>query len=149
MGQTNRSQDYPHSFKTVSASQQALCNRKAYFRMWPPEQLLQHKNLHTTIVLRFDAAIAAQNRVVKRIAIGNEMPLLVEWNPSQYKYLDINVAADADRFVKLSMDLSPLVLPDHDNWVIIELADALLNVSTVGTIFLWKIDELYTSTGIR
>lgn len=144
-----RQQDYPYSFKNVAAINLSMCNRKLYFRLFPPQELLRHKGLHTTVILVFDASVASAARVVRSIGIGNEVPLFVENNPSTYKKITLNKVADVNRRVEISIDLTPLVIPNADNWVVLELDSSLLNVSNLGTIKLWKIDELYTATGIR
>lgn len=149
MSGTNREQDYPFSFKTVSTFNQVACNYKAYFQMFPPEELLRHKNLHTTIIFLFDAGVASANRVISKVGIGNEFPLLITSKPATYKEFDVNAAADANRRLELSLDLSPLVIPNQANWVYVEFPAALSGNTNIGSFKLWKIDELFTTKGIR
>lgn len=74
------------------------------------------------------------------------------------------MSADANRRVDLSIDLTHLLKHDNVSYeedafddgpttgytaVEILLADTLRETSTVGTIEIWKIDGLFTTTGIR
>lgn len=144
-----RNQEYPFSFKTVSGIDLFMCNRKLYFRLVPPDELLEHKGLHTTFICVFDASVPVGARVIRSIGIGNEVPIFVTDNPTIYKKVTLNKVADANRRVEINIDLTPLVLPTNDNYVVVELDNSLLNVSNLGTIKVWKIDELFTTRGIR
>lgn len=144
-----REQEYPYSFKTVTGIDLTMCNRKLYFRLIPPDELLQHKGLHTTFICVFDPSVAAAARVIRSIGIGSERPPMVENTPAIYKKVTLNKVADVNRRVEINIDLTPLVLPNNDNFVVIELDDTLLNVTNLGTVKLWKIDELFTTRGIR
>jgi hypothetical protein len=144
-----RKQDYPYSLKTVTAVGQSLCNNRTYFKLYPPQELLRHKSIHVTVIIVFDVSVPAPARVVRAIGIGNEWPFFATLNPSVYKRLALNKVADVNRRVEIQIDLTPLILPASDNWVVLELDDSLLNTSNIGIMKLWKIDELYTTTGIR
>lgn len=144
-----RKQEYPFSFKTASGIDLFMCNRKLYFRLVPPDELLEHKGLHTTFICVFDPSVPAPARVIRSIGIGSDRPPFVTSDPTIYKKVTLNKVADANRRVEISIDLTPLVLRTNDNYVVIELDDSLLNVSNLGTIKIWKIDELFTTRGIR
>ena len=75
---------------------------------------------------------------------------------------ELNIAADVNRYVDISIDITHLLKKDNvafreyfdDNidgatYVMIEPADALIGVSNIGTINLWKIDAQFTTQGIR
>ena len=130
----------------------------------PPEKALTIENCFVHFKARFDSGVSAPNRVVKSISVVDKIPLFYDSN-SDVNYIrtqELNIAADVDRYVDIKVDISHLLKKDNvrfreyfdDNvdgatYVMIEPADALVGVSNIGTINLWKIDSQYTTQGIR
>lgn len=161
----NKLQPYPYSLKTVLAANQAGCLNRFFLYMLPPKDALTIERLFCHFVFLFDSGVAAADRVVQSIGIVDQLPPFPITATSNYqKRQPLNFTADANRRVDISMDLTHLlkrtnVAYEEDAFddgpsngytaVEILLADSLINTSTVGTIEIWKIDGLFTTTGIR
>jgi hypothetical protein len=133
--------------------------------MLPPKEALTIERLFCHFVFQFDAAIAAGDQVVQSIGIVDQLvPFPITANSNYQRREVVNLQADANRRVDLSIDLTHLL--NHNNVayeedafddgpttgytaVEILLANNLKTVGTVGTIEIWKIDGLFTTTGIR
>ena len=165
MGNQNKQQPYPYSLKTVLASQQAACLNRFFLYMLPPKDALTIERLFCHFVFLFDAGVASGDRVVQSIGIVDQLvPFPITATSNYQRRQSVNMTADANRRVDLSIDLTHLL--KHDNVayeedafddgpttgytaVEILLADALQSTSVTGTIESWKLDALFTTTGIR
>lgn len=165
MGGQNKLQPYPYSLKTVLASNQQGCFNRFFLYMLPPKEALTIERLYCHFVFLFDASVAAADQVVQSIGIVDQLVPFPSTATSNYQRRQaVNLQADANRRVDLSIDLTHLL--KHDNVayeedafddgpttgytaVEILLAQNLQQTSTVGTIEIWKIDGLFTTTGIR
>lgn len=165
MGNQNKLQPYPYSLKTVLASNQSACLNRFFLYMLPPKEALTIERLFCHFVFQFDAGVAAADRVVQSIGIVDQLvPFPITATSNYQRRQSVNMTADANRRVDLSIDLTHLL--NHDNVayeedafddgpttgytaVEILLADALQSTSVTGTIEAWKIDGLFTTTGIR
>ncbi len=165
MGGQNKLQAYPYSLKTVLASNQIACLNRFFMYMLPPKEALTIERLYCHFVFQFDAGVAAADRVVQSIGIVDQLvPFPSTANSNYQRRQAVNLTADANRRVDLSIDLTHLL--NHNNVayeedafddgpttgytaVEILLADTLQSTSTTGTIEIWKIDGLFTTTGIR
>lgn len=168
MGSGNKKQVYPYSLKTIAAgSSQLICRNRFIMYMLPPKEALTIERLFCHFVMTFDAGIAAGNRKIDAIGIVDEtsslFPISEEANYQRRQTVDLS--ADANRVVDLSIDLTHLLKHDNVRYeevgfdpsdidtgftaVEIKLPDALEDTSTIGVITIWKIDGLFTTTGIR
>lgn len=165
MGSQNKLQPYPYSLKTVLAADQAGCLNRFFLYMLPPKDALTIERLFCHFVFLFDSSVAAADRVVQSIGIVDELtPFPITAESNYQRRQTVNMQADSNRRVDISMDLTHLL--NHDNVayeesafddgpttgytaVEILLADNLQSTQTVGTIEIWKIDGLFTTTGIR
>ena len=165
MGSQNKQQPYPYSLKTILASNQSACLNRFFLYMLPPKDALTIERMYCHFVFQFDSSVAAANRVVQSIGIVDELtPFPITAESNYQRRQTVNMTADANRRVDLSMDITHLL--NHDNVayeenafddgpsngytaVEILLSDNLRETSTVGTIEIWKIDGLFTTTGIR
>lgn len=167
MGSQNKLQPYPYSLKTIAADDaQTICLNRFFMYMIPPKEALTIERLYCHFVMTFDAGVAAADRVLESIGIVDELrPFPATAEANYQRRQTINMAADANRTVDLSIDLTHLL--KHDNVayeenafdpgetdtgytaVEIKLPDSLSLTSNVGALVLWKIDGLFTTTGIR
>lgn len=165
MGNQNKLQTFPYSLKTVLASNQAGCLNRFFLYMLPPKDALTIERLFCHLVFQFDASVAVGNQVVQSLGIVDELtPFPISDTSNYQRRQTINRQADANRRVDISMDLTHLL--KHDNvayeedafddgpstgYTAVEvlLSDNLIDTQLVGTIELWKLDGLYTTTGIR
>lgn len=165
MGAENKLQPYPYSLKTVLASNQAGCLNRFFLYMLPPKEALTIERLFCHFVFQFDVSVAVGSQVVQSIGIVDQLvPFPITATSNYQRRQTVNLQADANRRVDLSMDLTHLL--NHNNVayeedafddgpttgytaVEILLSDALQSTSLVGNIEIWKIDGLFTTTGIR
>lgn len=165
MGSQNKLQPYPYSLKTILAANQAGCLNRFFLYMLPPKEALTIERLFCHFVFQFDSSVATANQVVQSIGIVDQLtPFPITATSNYQRRQTVNMQADSNRRVDISMDLTHLL--DHDNVayeedafddgpttgytaVEILLSDNLRETSTVGTIEIWKIDGLFTTTGIR
>lgn len=165
MGSQSKVQPYPYSLKTVAANDfPNVCFNRVVMYMTPPKDALTIERLFCHIVFRFEAGVAAGSRYLRSIGIIDELvPLLTE--PSNYqRRQEVNIAADANRRIDLSIDLSHLLKNDDvaysaggadvgpdTGYTAVELVfdPSLESTPDIGDIELWKIDGLFTTIGIR
>ncbi len=165
MGNQNKLQPYPYSLKTILAANQSACLNRFFLYMLPPKEALTIERLYCHFVFLFDSSVLAANRVVQSVGIVDELvPFPITAESNYQRRQTVNMSADANRRVDLSIDITHLL--NHDNVayeedafddgpstgytaVEILLSDNLRETQTVGTIEAWKIDGLFTTTGIR
>jgi hypothetical protein len=133
--------------------------------MLPPKDALTIERLFCHFVFLFDSSVAASDRVVQSVGIVDQLvPFPITATSNYQRRQPVNMSADANRRVDLSIDLTHLLKHDNVSYeedafddgpttgytaVEILLADNLREISTVGTIEIWKLDGLFTTTGIR
>lgn len=165
MGNQNKQQAYPYSLKTVLASNQAGCFNRFYLYMLPPKDALTIERLFCHLVFQFDSSVAAADRVIQSLGIVDQLvPFPITATSNYQRRQAVNLQADANRRVDVSMDLTHLlkrtnVAYEEDAFddgpttgytaVEVLLSDNLQNTATVGTIEIWKLDGLFTTIGIR
>lgn len=165
---SSKIQEYKYSLKTqayTSPDSVGLCGDVTLFYLLPPQDAIEIKYLRTHLKLRFDSGIASGDRKIQRIGILSKF----DSDPSiadHFRYLDVNITADVNREVELDMNLTSLLKPTNtrynsdiflqgvdDNYTYVYLrlgnGDNLINEPTVGDILLWKVDGMYTTTGVK
>lgn len=144
-------------------NQMVFCRGVVLMRVQQPDDALTMENLLMRFRMRFDASTAAGAfRTIKRVGVVSEVPSLAFFGPAPddpnlgivpdyHRYLDVSYAADGNRYVDVRLDVSSLIdksRPDQ-NWVYVMIDDVDYIASLTGDIKLWKMDALYTTTGIR
>lgn len=159
MGQDTRKQSYPYTLRTITVTNESVCSDRVMLYITPPDNAITIEALYTHFVFQFDSAIASGNRILESLGIANEYSS----NPTRIKRQTINQTADGNRRVDYFVDLTPYLKNDDvtfsEEGNIADLTDftlveakfpaALVLEPTTGTIDLWKIDALFTTTGIR
>jgi hypothetical protein len=162
MSEGTKNQFYKYSMRTV-VNQMVFCRGVVLMRVQQPDDALTMENLLTRFRMRFDSATAAGAfRTIKRVGVIDSVPGLAFFgpapddpnfapSPTYHRYLDLNIAADADRYVDFRLDLSSLIDKAHpeENWVYVMIDDVDYTSSLTGDIKLWKMDAIYTTSGIR
>lgn len=164
MSRSTKLQDFTYSMKTVALSNYGICADKTAFYIVPPQNAINIKQLRTNFQFRFDSSINSSYRVLKRIGIISGVNFTnPEEEANYFRYLDLNLAADGNREVSVQIDLTSLLKQDNVNYnnnrffftdddytmVYIKFPDELANEANAGDALLWKIDALFTTTGIR
>lgn len=167
MGGQNKLQAYPYSLKTIGADgNQNICASRFLMYMLPPKDALTIERLFCHFVMTFDASVAVGNRIVESIGIVDELPPFPITGSANYQRRQtLNLAANSSRVVDIGMDLTHLLKHDNVRYeeavydpsdittgftaVEIKLPDALSATTTIGVLTLWKVDGLFTTTGIR
>lgn len=163
MSRSTKRHIYPYTLRTAAMVNVAHCTDKAILYLAPPAQALTIENLFCHLRFTFNSDTPVGDRVVEYIGVCNEIPILVSQDPSYLRKIDLNVAADGNRKVDIKVDLSELLnrnnanyreyfdspVTDDFTYCILKLADGNRTDLTVGTIDLWKLDGLFTTTGIR
>lgn len=172
MGGQSRQQPYPYSLRTVSASEDStslasglICGNRFFMYMLPPKDALTIERLFCHFVFQFDASIASADRVIQSIGIVDELPPFPETAESNYqRRQELNISADANRRIDVSIDLThllknddvaytetPLDIGPDNGYTAVEilLSDNIPVLTATGVVELWKIDGLFTTVGIR
>jgi len=152
MGTKSLVEDYPRALKVaaITDAHAAVCNYRFYFRLTPPEDLLENKGLFTHIVFTFDGSIPSGQRIIESVGIANEVPIL-DADPTYVRRITKNWTADANAMIEIALDLSPFIQAgaDEDNWVEVTFPrEYFYGVNDFGDFNLWKIDLTYTTTGV-
>jgi hypothetical protein len=166
MGSQNKRQPYPYSLKTIAASNYtSVCLNRFFMYMVPPKDALTIERLFCHFVFRFDSGISAADQKIVSVGIVDELvPSPITATSNYQRRQELNVSADANRRVDLSIDLTHLLKHDNVEYqesvlddspdtgytaVEILLPSSLQSTLTVGVVELWKLDGLFTTTGIR
>lgn len=168
MGSQSKIPSYPYSLRTVAMKDTTICGYRFMYYMLPPKEALTIERLYCHFVMQFVSGVASADRIIKSIGIVDEIPLLISQEANYQRRQEINLQADANRRVDLSIDLTHLLNKnnvayeeggfdpaDDEGFTFVEIVlSANLdanhpNYLNVGTIELWKLDGLFTTTGIR
>lgn len=165
MSESTKSHWYLQTARSIAMANRSWCGGKILLYVVPPEKALTIENISIHFKATFDAGIASGSRKIKRIAIVDKQPLFYDSNSdlNYYKWMDVNIPADANRKVDIKLDLSHLLkktnakyreFVDSDSaggftYVMIEPDDSLIGTINIGTIDLWKIDAQFTTQGTR
>lgn len=169
MSETTKLQPYKYSLRTTAIAPRTvsngyICNSKFYVMPVPPEDAISIENLYLHLKIRFSASVAAGSRKILKIGVANERPAFAEDIPSRLRTYDVNLSADADRYIDTTIDLSALL--DHDavgykgyfdfedpakqyTYIYFELPSELINTGGLGDLVICRMDALYTTLGIR
>ncbi len=161
MGSQNKLQAYPYSLKTVAMMNQQMCANRAFAYIVPPKDALTIERLYTHFVMQFAVAISAADQVLLSLGIIDQYLPAIGADAHYQRRITLNKAADGSRRVDVSMDLTHLLKNTNvaytesgdtgNGYTMVEilLPTTLQSTGSTGTIELWKIDALYTTTGIR
>lgn len=166
MGTQTKFQAYPYSLRTVAASDFILCRWRNIMYITPPDNALTIENLHCHIVFQFDASISASEQKIERIGVTEGYNTNIDDYDDYARYFDVNLEADANRRIDYSIDLTPLLKKTNvgyrepgpagvpnDSGTGFTMVDIIMpdtiNAGNTGTMELWKLDGLFTTTGIR
>ena len=136
--------------------------------MLPPKNALTIERLYTHFVFQFDSGVAAADRYIQSIGIVDEIPLLIGQDANYQRREELNIQADANRRIDISMDLTHLLKKDNvayeesgfdpatdEGFTLVEVLlspninQAHPSYLSVGVAELWKTDGLFTTIGIR
>lgn len=164
MTSQTRNQEYKYQYKTVSvANGSAFCGNGAQLSVSVPNNLLDIKAIYMHVVLRFDTSVPSANRKIHYA--GGEYPRQPNGVPipsdGNLKY--VNVSADPTTLIAdLQLDITDLkdglmqqLIDDEPyqfeqqriNLNLITDVDGGFDVS--GSVILWKVDFVYTTSGIQ
>lgn len=162
---SNRKQEYPYSLRTVMATELDMCLYRSFFYVVPPQEALTIERLYCHINFEFDSSVAAGDKRIEYIGITDEVPLDYEADANYQRRQYVGVAAGPDDRVDISMDLSHLLKRDNVGYreetlgvsdpttgytyVEVLMPASIGTNNTTGVYHLWKIDALFTTTGIR
>lgn len=159
MSQATRRKAYTYNFKTILARSYGFgCGNQALLELFPPEDLLEIKNIWTHFVLQFDSAVPLELQVLPRIALTDGFLNDTNLESDSVFYYDLNLAADANRIIDYQLDLSVGLHPTLRNYpgVVLQFPEEPIGtnefghpISVNGIIEAWKIDILYTTQEIR
>lgn len=171
MSETTKKQPYKYTSKNISYSNvyqsgNQICGGGVDLYMIPPKNALTIENLKTRLRVQFPSSVPVGNRVLKRYGITIGTGSLFIEDRDRTRLLDVNIAADANRIIDFTFDLTPFLkktavayreqlldIGDLDldcMYITAEFIDDISNPENVGgTIEIWKADALYTTVGIQ
>jgi len=171
MSEGTKKQPYTYTLKTVAFSDLAnnfICSEHIWMYITPPKDALTIENLYIHLIIEFDSGVSVDDRILRRIGIVNTIESGARFDPTQadwYRYIELNQAADGNRRVEVKMPLTHLLKKTNVRWqdlfsdqfgdeetytyVVLQFPHSLVSNQTVGKILLWKLDALFTTTGIR
>lgn len=166
MSESTKQHWYLQTARSIAMVNKSWCGGKVLLYVIPPEKAITIENMYIHFKATFDASVSSGSRKIKRIAIVDKKPLFYDKNNdlNYYRWIDLNIAADpVTRKVDIKLDLSHLLKKDNAKYrefvdsdssggftyVMVEPDDALIGVTTIGTIDLWKLDAQFTTQGTR
>ncbi len=169
MGNQNHLQPYPYTLKTIGPGDKnnslTICGYRAFLYMLPPKEALTIERLFCHLVFTFDSGVATADRVIQSIGIVDQVPLLPTSDANYQRRQTLNVQADANRKIDISIDLTHLLKRTNvrysesgydssgptTGYTMVEVLfpNTISFASTAGVINLWKLDGLFTTEGIR
>lgn len=168
MGSQSKLQAYPYSLRTIANANQSMCGYRFMLYMLPPKEALTIERLYTHFVFQFNSSVPVADRYIQSIGIVDEIPLTIGADASYQRRQTLNMQADSNRRIDVSMDLTHLLKKenvayeeggfdpaDDSGFTFVEVVLSpnldinFVDYLDVGTAELWKIDGLFTTTGIR
>lgn len=159
MNSRTRNQEYKYQYKTIAIANAFFCGSGPTLNIAIPDNLLDIKAIYMHAVLRFDVAVPSGNR--KILWVGGKYPQSLSGipNPTAGNMRYVNVSADpTTRIADLKVDITDLkdgllsATPPIFDQPTIELnliTDMDGGFDVQGDVILWKIDFVYTTTGIQ
>lgn len=151
MGGQTRHQEYRYQYKSISAKNARSCGYGATMSFNLPSDFLEAKNLYCHLSIVFHASEPVGNR--KILYVGQPA-----WPPEgeQPAMIYVNQTADGNRRIDLKVDLTQIIdkiVPQPPEFG----GQGYFNVGILhpgileqlATVELWKMDLVYTTTGIR
>lgn len=169
MSESTKLQPYKYSLRSMSIAPDFtpngyLCNYKYYVMPVPPQDALTIENLYLHLKVRFNTGIASGSRMITKIGVANERPSFIDNVPSRLRTYDVNLTADANRYIDVKIDLSALLdkkavgykgyfdfedAATEYTYVYFELPPELVNTGSIGDLIICRMAALYTTLGIR
>ena len=165
MSESTKQHFYLQTARSIALANKVWCGGKVMIYVIPPEKAISIENIYIHFKATFDAGIASGNRIIRRISIVDKKPIAYNSNSdlTYYRYMDLNITADVNRKVEIKLDLTNLLKKDNAKYreifdddssggftyVMIEPVDALLGVTNIGIIDLWKVDAQFTTQGTQ
>lgn len=174
--ESTKHQPYTYSLKTAAFASVAggggasldtgnICTNAILFYLVPPDGALSIENLYCHLIMEFDASVASQYRILRKIGIVDEdRHPVFHGAPNRMKLFDVNWQADSNGKIDKRIDLSALLKKDDVTYrdyfmpidapetgytyIYLEFDETQLNNAQLGRIVLWKADALYTTVGI-
>lgn len=156
-----RNQEFKYQYKQLAVTNISFCGIGPRLNVSIPENLLDLKAIYMHAVLQFDASVASSKRKIYWAGGSYTYDYVTGVPyPTTDKMVNVNVSADpTTRIADMTIDLTPLKEQLMTNALIgsfeqpsIEL-NLITNVdgdfSTNGKVILWKVDFVYTTTGIQ
>lgn len=154
-----KSQFYQHTLKLAGLFGNSLCSNRAWLYIRPPEDALSIESLYCRLRITFDSAIPVADRVLNTVGVCSRNSRSATYS----RELTINQAADGNRVVEVTIDLTSLLrrtdvhfendfgdyTTDDFTMVFFTLPANLQNNLTVGIIDVWKLDAMFTTKEIR
>lgn len=155
-----RHQEYKYQYKTIAVTNAAFCGNGPRLRMSVPDDMLDVKALYMHAVLQFNSGVTSGNRVVHWIGGIYEQGLDGIPHPTDETMMHVNKQADlTTRIVDVKADLTQFKdSVSFEDAFSFDQPDIEVNILTslsgdagavTGTVILWKVDLIYTTSGIQ
>lgn len=160
MARQSRHQEYQYQYRQVAVARTIFCGYGPSLNVSIPDNMLKLINvsLHASIV--FDPSVSAPSRKLWWMggkALYNPYPdqSLKAVQPAM---MPINLLADANRRVDVTIDISHLIplltidsspTFDQPSFEVDLITDPSGSFAITGVIELWKVDYIYTTKGIQ
>lgn len=156
-----RNQEYKYQYKTLAATNSFFCGIGPGLNVSIPDNLLDIKAIYMHAVLQFDASVASGKRKIYWAGGSYTYDVVTGIpKPTTDNMVNVNLLADpTTRIADLTIDLTPLKDQLLANAVLgaYEQPSIILNLitnvdgdfATTGKVLLWKVDFVYTTTGIQ
>lgn len=162
MGNATKNQFYKYSMRSVLNRDFYYCGANAVLMgILPPDNVLTMESLDMHVRILFGATVSAANQKVVRIGVVNSLPPY-DWYtgldyysgsgtvPTYHKFIDCDLTADGDRYLDFKCDVTSLINKDdpENNLVYLMVPYVSSGVPFGGTIPIWKLDAIFTTTEI-
>lgn len=150
MSTTSKNDEYPKSLKVITIAGQSPCNNRFFLRAYPPEDLLETKELYTRIVFRFEPSIDSSLQKISKVGVASNYPLIQTDPADVANYIDKEFVADSTGLIDISLDLTALIVnPTGDNFVEVQFPDDFIFQQGYGRFLHWQVDLVHTTVGVR
>lgn len=122
-------------------------------QIFPPLFTYAPQGLFMHLIYQFSTTVAVADRKIEGVYVRDTPSSYIGTGSSSSieKYMPLNVSADANRKIELSLDLSSLLTGKATNVVFLRFP--VNNYAQAGrlqdTVILWKLDLIYQTIGIR
>lgn len=168
MSVNNKRVTFPYAIKTIAVNsvssgllpyslltaypQQLVYGAEMALLIYPPLFTYKPQGLFMHLIYQFGSEVAVADQIITRIYCRDTSSYKIGPSGSSIEnYMDVNLQADVNRKINVSLDLSSIMTGKQTNVVALRFHanNTFIAGRVTDNLILWKLDLVYQTIGIR